>query len=159
VIRRRSKVPDAVRALAPDERRLAWGLAADGTPLVATPTALYAGSLRLPWTSVEKVVWRPPVLTVSEVADVEGSGPAHTWELAQDSRLAETVRAQVTSSVAWSDRRALQPRGHVRLVGRRVPGEDRLLWQTVWEPGTDPSDPALRAQAEAQLVGLRKTIG
>jgi hypothetical protein len=156
---RRTKVPDAVRALAPEERRLAWGVASDGTPLVATATSLYAGSRQLPWTSVEKVVWRPPALTVTEVSDVEGTGTSHAWEVAQDHRLAETIHSQVTSSVAWSDRRALQPRGHVRLVGRRVPGQDRLLWQTVWEAGTDRNDPSLRAQTEQQLEGLRKTIG
>lgn len=159
MILRRTKVPEAVRALAPAERRLAWAVATDGTALVASPTALYAGGLQLAWSSVEKVVWRPSVLTVLEVADVEGAGAAHTWELEQDARLAETVRAQVTSSVAWSDRRALQPAGAVRLVGRRVPGQDQLLWQTVWEPGTDFGDPALRAQAQEQLDGLRRTIG
>ena len=55
MILRRSKVPEAVRALARAERRLAWAMATDGTPLVASPTALYAGSLQLPWSSVEKL--------------------------------------------------------------------------------------------------------
>ena len=42
-MRLRKQVPDVVRALAPSERRLAWALSDDGTPLVATPTSLYAG--------------------------------------------------------------------------------------------------------------------
>jgi hypothetical protein len=158
-VRLRRQVPDGVRALAPTERRLAWAVTEDGTPLVATPTSLYAGELVLPWTTVAKVVWQPPVLTVREVADVEDAGPAHRFALAQDEQLAEVVRAQVTTSVAWSDVRRLEPGGKVRLVGRRVPGVDALLWQLVWLDGTDPHDPALRAQADALVASLRGSIG
>jgi hypothetical protein len=61
--------------------------------------------------------------------------------------------------VAWSDVRRLHPRGKVRIVGRRVPGRDDLLWQTVWLDGTDPTDPALRAQAEELVASLRATLG
>ncbi|MCW2601419.1 MAG: hypothetical protein JWM02_3248 [Frankiales bacterium] len=156
---RRSAVPDAVRSLATDERRLAWGLTDSGLPLVATASSLYVGDERLPWTRVERVVWRPSTLTLIETSEVEGAGRTRSWELVEDGRLAETVRTRVTSSIGWSDRRALQPKGAVRLVGRRVPGEDLLEWQLVFEQGTDPRDPALRAQAEQMLDGLRRTIG
>lgn len=156
---RRSTVPDAVRALKTDARRLAWGLTPDGTPLVATATGLHAGRIVLPWTQVEKVLWKPPLLTLVETAEVEGTGLQHTWELTEDARLAETVRARVTSSVGWSDRRALVPEGAVRLVGRRVTGQDLLQWQLVFEAGTDPHDPLLRAQAEAMVLDLRRTLG
>ena len=142
-----------------DGRRLAWGLTTDGIPLVATPSSLYIGSERLPWTQVERVVWRPLTLTLIEVAEVEGTGRSRSWELALDSRLAETVRARVTSSVGWSDRRTLVPSGAVRLVGRRAPGRESLEWQTVWEPGTDRFDPLLRSQAEQWVEALRNTIG
>ena len=155
----RPAVPDAVRALRTDERRLAWGLTPDGTPLVATATGLHAGTTVLPWTQVEKVLWQPPLLTLVETAEVEGTGAQHTWELAEDARLAETVRARVTSSIGWSDRRTLAPEGAVRLVGRRVPGQELLQWQLVFESGTDPHDPLLRAQAEAMVLDLRRTLG
>lgn len=153
------RVPEAVRAVVTDERRLAWGLTTDGVALVATASSLYVGAEPLPWTQVERVGWRPAVLTVVEVSEIEGTGRSRSWELSSDSLLAETVRARVTSSVGWSDRRALVPAGAVRLVGRRTPGRDALQWQTVWEAGTDPSDPHLRAQAEQWLEALRKTIG
>jgi hypothetical protein len=152
-------VPDAVRSVATDERRLAWGLTDSGVPLVATASTLYVGDERLPWTRVERVVWRPSTLTLIESSDVEGTGRTRSWELVEDARLAETVRSRVTSSVGWSERRALHPKGAVRLVGRRTPGEDLLEWQLVFEPGTDPTDPALRAQAEQLLGALRQTIG
>ena len=47
----------------------------------------------------------------------------------------------------------------MRLVGRRVPDQEVLTWQTVWQPGTDPSDPLLQAQVQAFVEELRKSIG
>jgi hypothetical protein len=148
-----------VRSVVTDERRLAWGLTDSGVPLVATASSLYVKDERLPWTQVERVVWRPSTLTLIETSEIEGAGRTRTWELAEDARLAETVRSRVTSSIGWSDRRALQPKGAVRLVGRRTPGEDLLEWQLVFEAGTDLTDPGLRAQAEQMLDALRQTIG
>jgi hypothetical protein len=157
-VRFRQQLPEPVRSLRLEERRLAWGVTDSGTAVVATPSSLLAGDVVLPWTSIAKVSWAPPVLTVREVAEVEDTGTAHVLTLAQDDRLAEVVRAQVTTSVAWSDVRRLQ-RGKVRVVARRVPGQDALLWQTVWLDGTDASDPVLRAQAEELVAALRGTIG
>jgi hypothetical protein len=153
------RVPPGVKALAPDERRLAWGLTVDGTPIVATPQALYAGDLRIPWVQVEKAGWQPPVLTVREVAEVDGAGSVHTWELAEDKDLAGVVRTQVTSSIGWSDRRRLPGKGALRVVGRRVPGEDALLWQVVYIEGADPDDPVNQAHADQLVAGLRATLG
>ena len=154
---RRTPVPDAVKAV--PERRLAWGTAEDGAVLVATPTALYVDGAPLAWSGIEKVGWVHPLLRVTEVAEVEGTGAVRMWDLAEDHRLAETIRERVTASVAWSDVRKLSSGGAVRLVGRRLPGQDLLVWQVFWQPGTDPSDPVLRAEVDAHLDALRKTIG
>jgi hypothetical protein len=158
-VRLKQAVPAAVKELRTEERRLAWGITADDLPLVATSSTLYLGSESLPWTQVERISWKPSTLTIIEVAEVEGTGRTRSYVLTEDARLAETIRARVTSSVAWSDRRALHPKGAVRLVGRRVPGEDLLEWQQVFEPGTDPHDPFLRAQVELMVEALRRTIG
>jgi hypothetical protein len=155
----RRAVPEAVRALAPGERRLAWAVAEDGTPLVLTPVGLHLGDRTLPWTSIARAEFTPPVLSVQEVDEVDGQGARHEIALAQDSGLAQLVRAHVSASVAWSDVRRLEPRGKVRLVARRQPGTDALLWQTVWLEGTDRHDPALRAQAEALVGALRASLG
>jgi hypothetical protein len=156
-VKLRRTVPPAVRAV--PERRLAWGVTDDGTALVAAPTSLYVGEQPLPWTAVERVSWQPPVLTITEVAEVEGTGASRSWTLVEEARLAEIVRERVTASIAWSDVRSLQPAGAVRLVGRRMPGQEVLEWQTVWQAGTNPADPLLRAQVDAFLDGLRKSIG
>jgi hypothetical protein len=157
--RLRREVPEAVRALAPGERRLAWAVADSGEPLVATPAALHVGGRAMPWSEIARAEFQPPLLTVQEVDEVDGRGAQHEVALAQDSGLAQVVRAQVSASVAWTDVRRLDPRGKVRLVARRQPGTDALLWQTVWLEGTDPHDPALRAQADALVAALRGTLG
>lgn len=156
---RKTAVPEQVRTLKTEERRLAWGLTTDDLPLVATASSLYLGEESLPWTQVERISWKPSTLTVVEMAEVEGTGRTRSFVLAQDAKLAETIQARVTSSVAWSDRRALHPAGAVRLVGRRVPGEELLTWQLVFEQGTDPHDPFLRAQADQLVDALRRSIG
>ena len=158
-MRLRKQLPEAVRSLRLEERRLAWGVTDSGTAVIATPTSLLAGDLVLPWSSIAQVSWEPPTLLVREVADVEGTGTPHRFVLVQDEGLAEVVRAQVTSSVAWTDVRRLEPRGKVRVVARRVPGQDALLWQTVWLDGTDAADPLLQAQADELVAALRGTIG
>ena len=155
----RRQVPEAVRAVSLDERRLAWALTTTGTPVIATSSALHLPDRVLAWTQIAKVAWAPPVLMVREVADVEDAGPAYRLELETEDSLAEVVRAQVTSSVAWSDVRRLQPAGKVRIVGRRVAGVDALLWQVVWLEGTDPTDPQLRSQADVLVAALRGSLG
>jgi hypothetical protein len=155
----RRDVPEAVRSLATSERRLAWAVAESGEPLVATPVALHVGDRALAWTQIARAEFQPPLLTVQEVDEVDGRGARHEIALAQDSGLAQIVRAQVSASVAWTDVRRLDPRGKVRLVARRQPGTDALLWQTVWLEGTDPQDPALRAQADSLVAALRGTLG
>lgn len=155
-------MPEVVRAvtLGPGERRLAWGVTTLGDAVVASDLGLHLPRTpRLDWADVERVTWRRPVLGVAKVAPVDGAGARWQLELTEEAELADVVRAQVTASVAWSDHVRLHPAGGVRVVGRRRPGQDALHWQLVYDSGTDPDDPALRAQAEQVLQDARRTIG
>ena len=159
---RRRRVPPQVRAvpLPAGERRTAWAVTAAGEPVVATDrTLLLPGGHRLAWEQVERASWRPPHLTVLEVADVEGAGAVHDLVLEDAGDLPAVVRTRVTGSVAWSTHERLSPDGGVRVVGRRVPGEEVLRWQLVFDTGTDTGDPLVRAQAQALLEGARRSIG
>ncbi len=159
---RRRRVPAAVRAvrLPPGERRTAWAVASSGEPVVATDQALLLPEgRRLEWARIERASWRPPQLTVVEVAPVEDTGAHHVLALDDEGDLPAVVRTSVTGSVAWSAHERLAPRGGVRVVGRRVPGRDALGWQLVYDAGTDLDDPLVRAQAEALLEGARRSIG
>ena len=159
---RRTPVPDAVRAveLEPGERRRAWSMTSRGDAVIATDLGLrLPGTPRLDWAEIERAVWRRPLLTVSRVASVDGAGQRWQVELTQEGDLPDVIRTHVTASVAWTNHVRLSPSGGVRIVGRRRPGQDLLEWQLVFDAGTDPDDPALRAQAEALVLDARRTIG
>lgn len=160
---RRRPVPEVVRAVAlkPGDRRTAWTLTDDGRPVVATERGLVLpGRERVDWADVERAGWQRPVLTVVESALVAGTGRTTTVTLQQDDGgLPDVVRSGVTSSVAWSSRVRLLPAGGARVVGRRRPGRESLDWQVVYDVGTDPSDPAVREQAEQHVLRARRTVG
>lgn len=159
---RRHPVPDAVKAVSlPDhQRRLAWALTEDGAPVVAGDLVLaLPGGAVLPWSGIERVSWRRPDLLVVETAEVEGAGTHHHLRLTGDGDLPAVVYARVTGSVAFQVHEKLATGGGVRLVGRRQPERDELLWQLVFDAGTDPADPVVRAQAEDRLETARRTIG
>lgn len=164
---RRRPVPDVVRAVPvpSGDRRLAWTTTADGAPVVVTGRGLLLpGRELVSWTEVERVGWQRPVLTVVELqphaAPVSGAGRTTVLELAEDDGgVPDLVRSGVTGSVAWSTHVRLAPQGGVRVVGRRRSGSDDLEWQTVFDPGTDVADPAVRAQADAVVARSRRTIG
>lgn len=158
----RRRVPEVVAAvrLDPGERRSAWGLTAGGEPVVATNLGLrLPGAPRLDWHEVEKATWARPALTVVRVAEIAGSGERRTVQLEQEGTLPDAVRSAVSGSVGWSSHYRLRPRGGVRVVGRRKPGQDLLDWQLVYDPGTDPDDPLVRAQADELLLTARRTVG
>ena len=164
VLRRRT-TPEAVKAVALDrgERRVAWALTTEGQAVVATDSALrLPNGTTLAWDRIERASFSRPVLTVLELAEVEGAGTSHQVVLDLDgdvTDLPETVRARVAASVAWSSHTKLAPAGGVRIVGRRRPGLAALDWQLVFDRDTDPADPAVRAQAESFLATAKRTIG
>ena len=158
----RRRVPEVVSAvqLEAGERRSAWGLDARGEAVVATDLGLrLPGAPRIDWHDVEKATWARPVLTVVRVAVIAGAGERRTVELEDEGTLPDAVRSAVTGSVGWSSHYRLRPRGGVRVVGRRRPGQDLLDWQLVYDPGTDLDDPLVRAQADELLLNARRTVG
>jgi hypothetical protein len=164
VLRRRT-TPEVVKAVALDrgERRVAWALTSAGEPVVATDRGLrLPDGTNLAWEQIERASFQRPTLTVTELAEVEGTGAVHQVTLDLDgdvTDLPETVRTRVAASVAWSSHTKLAPAGGVRIVGRRRRGLDVLDWQLVFDRDTDPRDPGLRAQAEQFLDAARRTVG
>jgi hypothetical protein len=161
---RRAEVPDVVKGvpLDPGERRVAWALTPDGAPVLASSAGLHLpDGTKLSWDTIERAVWDKPTLRLIELTESAGSGRRFevVLDLEQDTDLPEAVRARVSASVAWSSHVKLAPTGGVRIVGRRRPGLEVLDWQLVFDRGTDPKDPALRAQAEEHLAAARRTIG
>jgi hypothetical protein len=153
---KRERPPDeALRSLDPDERVLAWGTLDDGFAIIATQRGLWlpgpSGAERVLWHLVDKAVWRDGTLTVIVAVDA-GDGvleeqPARSMRLAAPRDLPPTIRTRVQRSIGYTRHHALRPAGGVHVVGRWVPGQDGLVWQLVFDPGTDRNDPLLRVQA------------
>jgi hypothetical protein len=152
-------------ALEAGDRRTAWALTTDGSPVVATERGLVLpGCERVDWADVERAGWQRPVLTVVETAvddpRVAGTGRTTTLTMQDDDGgLPDVVHAGVTSSVAWSSHVRFSPAGGARVVGRRRHDQELFDWQVVYDPGTDVDDPHVRAQAEAVVLRSRRTVG
>lgn len=125
---------------------------------VATDAALHfqdgTGFMRLPWERVEQAVWKDGLLVVREVG-----GDRHTVHLSEPGSVPETVRERVTSTVVVSTHVKL-PRGGVRIAARRpARGQGEPRWTLVFDPGLDPTDAGLLAQAEQAMEELRRQTG
>ncbi|SDT67171.1 hypothetical protein [Actinoplanes derwentensis] len=164
LFRRRPRLPAGSRPpLAPEERVVAWCTVAETADVVvATNHGLWLpGTERLGWHEIHKVAWsgRELRITPAEVAeDRDGytvlvDGPVVSFLLLEPGELPDQVRARVTRSVAYTTHHELAA-GAVRVVGRRVSGQDGLSWAVRYDAGT-PVEQSLEATDE--LVGAARS--
>jgi hypothetical protein len=166
---RRGRLPQEVR-LALDlhraERVLTHAPTRGGSYVVATSMALHlpAGRaegttapafVRLPWDRIGHASWKDGWLHVHE----PGGTAEHHVRLTDPGSVPETVRERVTSTVVVDHQGRLPGGRRVRILGRRTAGGGEPHWSFVFEPGADPDDPGLRAQAEQLLEDLRRQTG
>lgn len=152
---RRLRPPPGLRVLlAPDERLLA--IADDGPAAVAAsqfglwlPVAAQPGWRQIGWHQVVKATWAEAGLQVIEGALDAGlvtDLPAVTLRLAEPRNLPAVVKTRVEASIArWEQVRV--PGGTARIVARRRPGADGLLWTARLDTGTPDSTAAREALA------------
>jgi hypothetical protein len=161
--RRRARLPAGRQpALAPDERVVAWAGAGDGVLVATTRGLVLPDGARLGWHQIHKATWSGRELTVVPATVVEESsefavvedGPAVTYSLPDPGELPHQVRERVTRSVATSTHYRIAGAG-LRVAARRVPGVDGLTWTVRYDPGSDGTDPAVRAET-AGLVAEAK---
>jgi len=165
---RRERPPaEAVARLERDERVVAWASTEAGAVL-ATPLGLWLPGYpeRLPWHLIDKAVWKDGILTVVPAVDT-GDGvleeqTPRAARLTVPRDLPNTVRVRVQKAIAFTRHHPLPvegPRRGVRVVGRRVPGQDGVSWQLVFDRGVDRDDPAVRAAAAAYVEQARAELG
>jgi len=164
----RRRLPASARPpLDGDERVVAWASAASSDVVVATNLGLWLPSVeaRLGWHEIHKVTWSGRALQVvpaSVVASRDGFvetadlAPVNVTLLDPD-RVPEQVRTRVLRSVAYSSHHPI-PGGGVRVVGRRLPGQDGLSWAVRPDPGTSIDSSldlvaGLVARARAEISG------
>lgn len=161
IFRRRPRLPADLRpALEPDERVVAWGRTGQQAAVVATNRGLFLPGRdgRLGWHEIHKAAWagRQLVVTPAEVTErregylVAVDGAPIIVDLLEPGDVPHAVRARVTRSVAVTSHHPV-PGGAVRVVARRVPGENGLTWTVRYDPGTDPHGPGV-PEATTALV-------
>jgi hypothetical protein len=111
--------------------------------------------VRLPWDRIGHASWKDGWLHVHE----PGGKAEHHVRLTNPGSVPETVRERVTSTIVVDHQGRLAGGGRVRIVGRRTAATGEPHWAFVFEPGMDPADPGLRAQAEQLLEDLRRQTG
>ncbi|GAA2897233.1 hypothetical protein Acy02nite_80480 [Actinoplanes cyaneus] len=160
LFRRRPPLPAEHRPpLDAEERVLTWARSEEGV-LVATNRGIWlpgAGE-RLGWHEIHKVAWsgRELRITPAEVAGerdgytVLVDGPVMTFLLLEPGELPNQVRARVTRSVAFTTHHEIE-HGALRVVGRRVSGQDGLSWAVRYDAGSWTDWPAV-IEATGELV-------
>lgn len=145
-----------------DDRVVAWATVAGERYVVASVRGLWwpvagddpAAMRRIPWELVDKAVWRDGVLVVVEadILDdlilVDRSPTA--LPLLEPGEVPAQVKRRVDASVLRSE---IVPvvGGQARIVARRVPGRDGLVWWARLE-GSTPDNVMVRDQVEAAIA-------
>jgi hypothetical protein len=147
--------------LKPRERLLAVARLADGSWAAATRLALVLPGRRVDWSAVAHAEWsdEKSELRVDQLRTADSAPETLRLVLDEPGRLPEVVRDGVTSSIIASRHTPVEGRAGVRVVARRVPGDDELLWQVVVDRGLDPADPRVQAVSETAVVELRRELG
>jgi hypothetical protein len=162
---RRERPPrELLELLDRDERVVAWGTstgtstASGAAHVLATPRGLWwpspEGQRLIGWHRIDKATWRDGVLTVTE-ADVLDDlllvdRAAVSIELDEPRHLPATVRQRVDANVVHTELLPV-PGGAARVVARRIPGRDGLVWWARLEDGARDSEEtrvAVRRQIE-----------
>jgi hypothetical protein len=159
--RRPGPPAQARRVVADGERVIAWGSDGLGQPVVVSTVALYVPGRsgdheRLPFETVASAVWADPTL---ELTLVGRRGVRHLVRLDEPGEVPPVVRERVMASIALSEHIDFADGGGARITARRVPGEEQVTWNVVFDSGLDAADPGLRGQANAAIAQLKASTG
>ncbi|MCW2781910.1 MAG: hypothetical protein JWR35_2359 [Marmoricola sp.] len=153
------------------EKPLAVAQAEDGTWLVGTSVALVLVNSpsveplgtprRIPWEQVEAADWDKDSsrIRVAEVGTYGEARPAYSFEVGEPGPLLELMRERVTASVVLQRWVPVAGKRGVRVIARRPPGGGMISWMHEYDPGVDPSDPAVAALADEALRVARSDVG
>lgn len=157
---RRDRPPaDVTAALDPSDRLLSWATTADGFVVASRRGLRFPDARFLPWHRIDKAAWREGVLHLTEAEQVapgvmQALSPV-SFALIEPRNLPTVVQTRVTQSVAHTSHHTLPDQGGaVRVVARRVTGQDGLEWSLRYE-AADRNDSEVRAAAEQLLADTK----
>lgn len=143
---------------------------ANGRSVVATGRALYHQNhvfpraaddkdwVRLPWELVGRVTWRPDRQTLT-VAGLVPTIPGMVLSIRDGARTALLARERIEWTSLIQTRVDLGEHGSLRVLARRSPGDEDLVWVVALEEGIDPKAPGVEAAVHAALARLHADAG
>ena len=118
-----------------NETVLAAGRLVDGSWVAATRLALLLPGQRVEWEAVAHADWSADAsLSLEQLATAHTGPQTHRLVLDEPGRLPEVVRERVTASIVASRHLPVQGTSGVRVVARRVPGQDELRQRRILSP-------------------------
>jgi hypothetical protein len=145
-----------------DERVIAWADADGGEPVVVTNLGVFRPGHkdRLGWHEIHKAIWSGRQITITPSVPlreddagylVTADGEAETYSLTEPREVPHEVRQRVTKSVAYTALHPIPGAAAVRVVARRVPGENGLRWMVRYEDGGSGGDEEVRELTAALI--------
>jgi len=166
---RKGNVPEAVGLirLAKRERVLAWcAIDPAAGHLVATTSRLIVlrndgQQQEWPWDRIIHGQWDtlPSGRGHLRVTVPDDGRTSMSFPLNQPGSIPAVVRDRVSATMAGDFERVIADGTRVRFIGRRPIGQREVRWTVMFPAGVDPTDPDLRAAADAELNELKANLG
>jgi hypothetical protein len=146
--------------LAPNERILAKGWA-DSQPVMITDRAFYWGlrtaSTRIGWEQIARADWDAESSTLTIIGLLPGAPRKLMFQLRRG-EIAALVADRVAASQVISKRVDLDGVGSARVIARRKPGSDELVWLVALANGTSPHAPGVATAVDRAVAEVCQDI-
>ncbi len=153
------------------ERLLSAAWDVDGRPIVATDRALYYQPaqtastvderewVRMPWELIGSVSWNRDDDSLTLTPLVPAVSQRTVLRIPDGATIELLARERVESTMLIQTRIDLGEHGQARVLARRAPGTQHLVWVVALDDGVDPDAPTVRAAVDAALTLMRAGAG
>lgn len=140
------------------DSRQRWVLGTRLALYVVTPGA---GSVRLPWESIQAADWDQDTETLhlSEVGEFGAPRDSYVFTMQAPVLLLQLIRERVTASVVLQRGYLVDGKVGFKVIGRRSPAGGPISWMHEYDAGIDPESPEVQQAAADALVRARADVG
>lgn len=163
---KRTDLPDELRAaisLQPGERILSFGFTQDGAGVVATDRGLWlregSGMQRVDWARIGTLAPTRKRLEFTYLSENLEDQEVRVVDLVDPGEVVDAAWDQMADYTIAAEKVRVQGDLTVRVVGRRSPYSDEVVWGFVPEPGVDIADSDVQMRAAEALFRVRAESG